>query len=103
MKVLKITLFSALAIFLITNLPAQQITSYKFDFGTGKAEKGVTKVAPDAVYSKAKGFGFDFNTGQNIKATENGVTSSKPFYFSIYLPEGNYNVKIILLNFLFIE
>ena len=77
--------------------------SYKFDFGSGKVQQGYTKVLPDTKYSPGQGYGFEFSSKLSSK-TYNGkdalkddfVTSDKPFYFSAKLPEGNYNVKVIL-------
>jgi lysophospholipase L1-like esterase len=78
-------------------------TSYKFDFGTGSVAPGYRQVLPSATYATERGYGFDFGT--TVTAVERKskdalkgdfVTSSKPFYFSVDLPEGNYNVTITL-------
>jgi lysophospholipase L1-like esterase len=78
-------------------------TTFKFDFGPGKAAAGYQQVAPKAVYSDATGFGFDFNT--TVTGVDRGgkdalkgdyVTSKQPFYFSVKPPEGNYNVTVTL-------
>ena len=80
-----------------------QTTSYKFDFGSDKAAKGFIKVLPTTVYSKEVGYGFDF--GSVVTATDgsgksglksDAITSDKPFYFSVDLPEGNYKVTVTL-------
>ena len=85
----------------VTNIGLAQ--SFKFDFGTGTPANGYTKVTPDSKFSYAAGFGF--NKGSNVRAVKhNGndilksdyITSDTPFYFSIKIPEGNYDVKIIL-------
>jgi lysophospholipase L1-like esterase len=75
----------------------------KFDFGPGKAAAGYQQVLPTAVYSKETGFGFDFGTaptgvdrGGKNALTGDFVTSPKPFYFSVAVPEGNYNVTVTL-------
>jgi lysophospholipase L1-like esterase len=57
----------------------------KFDFGPGNATRGYTKVLPTARYSREGVLG-DF------------ITSDKPFYFSVALPEGNYHVKVTFGN-----
>ena len=76
-------------------------TSFKFDFGAGKAAPGFQAVLPTAAYSTTTGYGFDFGT--TVTAVDRGgmdalrgdfVTSDKPFYFSVDLPEGNYNVTV---------
>jgi lysophospholipase L1-like esterase len=78
-------------------------THYKFMFGTGKPVQGYTQVKPDTKYSNDTGYGFDFGTVPivlNRKGDDpltNGLcTSSKPFYFSVKLPEGNYHVRITM-------
>ncbi|HUC83122.1 MAG TPA: rhamnogalacturonan acetylesterase [Flavisolibacter sp.] len=79
--------------------------TYKFDFGAAhsKVKPGYTQVVPESVYTAAKGYGFEFSsnlTAQAYKGTDDlrddFITSSKPFYFSVKLPEGNYTVKVIL-------
>ena len=77
--------------------------SYKFDFGPGQAAPGYQPVQPTDVYSSAKGYGFDFNTaptgvdwGGRDPLTSDFVTSRQPFYFSVAVPEGNYNVTVTL-------
>ena len=77
--------------------------AYKFDFGPGKTAAGYQRVLPTAVYSKETGFGFDFGTtatgvdrGGKNALTGDFVTSPKPFYFSVAVPEGNYNVTVTL-------
>ncbi|MCC3154956.1 rhamnogalacturonan acetylesterase [Hymenobacter sp. BT770] len=78
-------------------------TAFKFDFGPGKAASGYQQVLPTAVYSSTTGCGFDFGT--TVSGADRGgkdalkgdfVTSDKPFYFSVDLPEGNYNVTVTL-------
>ena len=89
---------------LITSLAqAQEKNIYKFDFGSGKAAKGYTKVLPADVYSKEKGYGFDFDSkvegvdygGKNF-LTSDLVKSDNPFYFSVAVPEGNYKIIVTL-------
>ncbi|WP_201980039.1 rhamnogalacturonan acetylesterase [Hymenobacter rubidus] len=78
-------------------------TTFKFDFGPGKAAAGYQQVLPSAAYSPTTGYGFDFGT--TVTGTDRGgkdalkgdfVTSKQPFYFSVKLPEGNYNVTVTL-------
>ncbi|MEO5996875.1 MAG: rhamnogalacturonan acetylesterase [Chitinophagaceae bacterium] len=80
-----------------------QNTSSKFDFGEGPAPAGFNKVTPTNVYSPQAVYGFDYNssvtakkTGNKNKVEDDYITSTRPFYFSVKLPEGNYNVKVIL-------
>ncbi len=77
--------------------------TYRFDFGPGKAEKGYIQILPGMTYSPEKGYGFEFSSSP-VGSLTNGsgnlkndfITSDKPFYFSVRVPEGNYNVKVIL-------
>lgn len=77
--------------------------SYRFDFGSGKVAPGYTQVIPDTAYNKDRGYGFD--PGATVSAVDRGggdallgdfCTSDKPFFFSVDLPEGNYNVTVHL-------
>jgi lysophospholipase L1-like esterase len=75
---------------------------FKFDLGTGKAAKGYVKVQPGDHYTTTAGYGFDFNSTVKASSSVNKnslydyVTSNQSFFFSVKLPEGNYNVKVIL-------
>ena len=78
-----------------------QTTNYKFDFGDGKLAKGYTQVLASDVYTSSKGFGFDFGstvTSVDRKGkdalTSDLITGTKPFYFSVNVPEGNYSITI---------
>jgi lysophospholipase L1-like esterase len=80
---------------------AQQITNYKFSFGPAKEAAGYIKVEPSQKFSETTGYGFDFGTipfavdrDGKKPLTSGFCTSDKPFFFSVALPEGNYNVKI---------
>ena len=85
----------------VTNLAVAQ--SFRFDFGTGTPANGYTKVTPDSKFSYAAGFGFN-EVSKVIAVKRKGndilkcdyIASNKPFYFSVKIPEGNYDVKIIL-------
>ncbi|MCH5714860.1 hypothetical protein [Niabella hibiscisoli] len=73
----------------------------KFDFGKGKAEKGYLKVLPETIFSQELGYGIDLGTKVVTNSsvgktalTDGFLTSDHPFYFSVKLPEGNYNVKV---------
>ena len=78
-------------------------TSFKFTFGPGKAAPGYTQVPPDAAYTRERGYGFDL--GSKVPAVDRGgndavrggfCTSDRPFFFSVAVPEGNYNVTVTL-------
>jgi lysophospholipase L1-like esterase len=78
-------------------------TMFKFDFGSGPVEPGYTQVLPTTTYTRELGYGFD--GGTTASAVDRGgpdalrrdfCTGDKPFLFSVALPEGNYNVTVIL-------
>ena len=88
-------------LFAVKVLTAQQ-TSFKFDFGTDKTAAGYIAVTPEVKFSYQTGYGFD--QGSVVTAVDRGgnaltgdyITCNKPFYFSVKLPEGNYDVKLLL-------
>jgi fibronectin type 3 domain-containing protein len=101
---IKQLLFFAL-IFIGTDCVSQTMdnTSFKFDFGSGKTAKGYMPVTAVSFYNDDTGFGFekgaavnDVNRNTKDPLSDAFVTGTKPFYFSVKVPEGNYNVKITL-------
>ena len=85
------------------NLVSAQQTNFKFKFGTGAAPKGYTAVTVSSAYNTQTGFGIDF--GSTVTAVDQKskdalkssyLTSAKPFYFSVDVPEGNYKVTVTL-------
>ena len=77
--------------------------SWKFDLGEGAPAKGYTKVTTNTKFNYTTGFGFDQGSVvRSVKRKGNDplrcdyITSDKAFYFSVKIPEGNYDVKIIL-------
>src|SRR5689334_8275797 len=90
-------------LFVVSFFLADAQTNFKFDFGSGKVQPGYTQVLPETNYDAAKGYGFEFSSNltsqsynRNDALRDDYITSNKPFYFSVKLPEGNYNVKVIL-------
>lgn len=78
-------------------------TEFRFDFGSGKTQKGYTSVNATTRYTSSLGYGW---TGESsVEAIDRGgrnaltndlCTSSKPFYFTVDVPEGNYDVRVTL-------
>lgn len=111
MVYLQLALMQFSTILLITNLLllktldsfSQNETEFKFDFGMGKTAKSYTQISPESIYTKEKGFGFIPNTkvesmsrkGKNALTTD-FCTSKEPFFFTVDIPEGNYNIKLTL-------
>jgi lysophospholipase L1-like esterase len=90
--------------FLKSGQHGMQEAVYKFDFGKGKVAEDYIKVLPDMYYSTERGFGF-YKNGSEISSIDRGghnplytdfITCNKPFLFAVDVPEGNYNVKLIL-------
>lgn len=45
-------------------------------------------------YDSSLGYGFDFNTAKNVKLNSDSFSIDTPVYFSVQLPEGNYQVSV---------
>jgi lysophospholipase L1-like esterase len=76
---------------------------FRFDFGSEQANSDWVAVTKKTVYSAEKGFGLipsgEMDTGNNAglaKPNADYLSSKKPFYFSVDLPEGHYRVLITL-------
>ncbi|WP_448700259.1 rhamnogalacturonan acetylesterase [Mucilaginibacter sp. AW1-3] len=97
-------LSTTLLVLLAAGTASAQKTDFKFELGSGKKVKdGYTSITPATVYAKELGYGLDF--GYPADAADNGgkdplkasnLTGSKPFYFSVDVPEGNYKVTVTL-------
>jgi lysophospholipase L1-like esterase len=80
----------------------QKTISFNFDFGPGKPAPGHIQVMPSTMYTAGLGYGFE--PGSSVSCTDragpnspdSACTSSEPFFFSVVLPEGNYNVSVSL-------
>ncbi|WP_193214465.1 rhamnogalacturonan acetylesterase [Luteolibacter marinus] len=68
--------------------------SLEFDFGQGQATSSYTAVRAGDRFSDAKGYGFDLS-GHPVDRPGH-VTGNGGFYFSVDLPEGNYEVTLML-------
>ncbi len=74
----------------------------KFDFGSDRAAPGTTAVTPATVFTPEKGYGFDL--GITPQAEDRGgdplrgdfITGDGGFYFSVELPDGSYEVTVLL-------
>jgi lysophospholipase L1-like esterase len=86
----------------VSTIAGAQETNFKFDFGTERNKPGYIKIVPDSKFSE--GLGYGFTHGTNLTAVDRGgdplkgdyITSTSPFYFSVRLPEGNYDIKLLL-------
>jgi lysophospholipase L1-like esterase len=75
-------------------------TSVNFSFVPDKVDAGrsVFQVGPDTVYSKERGYGFVNPVPKTAKWESNSSVcgDGKPFSFAVDLPEGNYDVNVLL-------
>lgn len=98
----KSLLFSVCMI--VIGAAAAQPAAFRFDFGKGKTRKGYTQVTGSTLYTAQTGYGFDRFTGTLTAGMVKGgnaltcdyISSDKPVYFSVKLPEGNYDVQVTL-------
>jgi lysophospholipase L1-like esterase len=73
-----------------------------FDFGSGKTASNCIQITPATIFNYQTGYGLDQSA--NIISVDRGgdaltgdfLTSAQPFSFSVKLPEGNYDVRVIL-------
>lgn len=80
----------------------EPVKPMKFDFGSDRAAPGAVAITPAMVFTPEKGYGFDL--GITPKAEDRGgdplrgdfITGEGGFYFSVELPEGNYDVSVLL-------
>ncbi|MEC3874791.1 rhamnogalacturonan acetylesterase [Chryseobacterium salviniae] len=88
----------------IGSLMFSQQTAFKFDFGGNRVEKGFIPITSTSKFNKNIGYGFmDISDLQYIDnngsaLTGDFITSKKPFYFSVAIPEGNYDIILNLGN-----
>jgi lysophospholipase L1-like esterase len=72
----------------------------KFDLGPGIGAADYTVVNAATIYTEQQGYGFENSSSlkesgnSGLRAGDDFITSNQPFYFSVKLPEGNYNVRI---------
>lgn len=91
----RITLLLTLAI--VAGSARAQSVSQKYSFGAN-ALPGFTRVAPDAVYSPERGYGFDLGSKVTGSAGSVAGTNNRPYFFSTKLGPGAYEVKVTLGN-----
>lgn len=75
----------------------------RFDFGSGPVAAGHVAVAPDTLYSAARGYGLLAANTVASRHTSGGdalrgdaLVSSQSFLFVVSLPEGNYDITVHL-------
>ena len=92
------------AVFLLVSSSICAQDSQTYLFGSGASEKNTTLVSVPVRYKSSTGYGFDFENIDQVKivgSEKNGpgyCTFEAPFYFSIRVPEGSYDVSVLLRN-----
>lgn len=95
MKQLK-TIFSLfLCATLFVNAQTDKLNS-TFYFGKKANENKGIQISSPITYTDLLGYGFDFQSAQNISFHKKFISSIKSIYFSVKLPEGNYKVEVVL-------
>lgn len=99
---MSIRIIHILLLFNSFTLLAQE--SWKFEFGVEKHAVLTNLITESLTYSDEYGFGFDFENKDQVTISSSGnpetgfCTSEKPFYFSAMVPEGTYEVIVLLGN-----
>lgn len=92
---------SFLTVFICSTIWAQQ-TNFKFDFGGSRVQDGFISITEHTKFDRKIGYGFmDVSSLESVdnggsELTGDYITSDKPFYFSVVIPEGNYDIKLKL-------
>jgi lysophospholipase L1-like esterase len=88
---------------------AASISGGTWSFGNGEDHKGAVRVNPETTYNDQTGYGFDLDSQVQAGSVQAGsvraggeavsyCTSDAPFFFSVALPEGNYNVWVAVVG-----
>jgi len=89
--------------FLTIGFAKEKPPVYRFKFGSGQIKKGWKQVTATTLYSPGKSFGI-IPSGEMVSGKNDSkdplkgdfLSSKKPFYFEVDLPEGHYLVNLTL-------
>src|SRR2546423_1553672 len=70
--------------------------NFRFSFGLSKTKPGFVQVSPTTIYSQELGYGFLEPVTLDLSANRSDFCSTKPFLFTLDVPEGNYRIKVTL-------
>lgn len=73
--------------------PVAGQSSWRFDFGAAAARRGFLQVQTATAYSPQLGYGLE-NASHLQAATHSVCGDGVPFFFSVDVPEGNYDVTL---------
>jgi lysophospholipase L1-like esterase len=80
------------SVLLSMNKKNDDIVSKVFNFDSSKKTNKATNIFSAIPYDQNTGYGFDFKTTATFIAT--GIAIKENFYFSVKVPEGNYQIKV---------
>ncbi|MGE6355436.1 rhamnogalacturonan acetylesterase [Flavobacterium sp. NPDC079362] len=69
--------------------------SVQFQFGSLLNSSKGTIIKNSLIYNSKLGYGFDFNTSSNVKINSTSFSIARPTYFSVQLPEENYQIEVV--------
>lgn len=96
MKQLSTSFIFLLSIVFFLNVSAQNQFTKSFYFGMkANKNKGISIHKP-IVYTNTLGYGFDFESAENVIFKKNYISSKSSIYFSVKLPEGHYKIEVVL-------
>ena len=76
-----------------SGIPIASAAPAKFSFGQ-RAHKGFTHVDPKGPYDSVRGYGF--MQAPTLRQDRSSVCADAPFFFSVDVPEGNYDLTLRL-------
>lgn len=80
-------------------LSAMTLSAQTYNFSFDGRDKTATKIIPTDIFTKDKGYGYDFQeviASAKASQTETFKLSEGIFYFSVNVPDGNYKVTVTL-------
>ncbi|MFI1773412.1 rhamnogalacturonan acetylesterase [Thalassobellus citreus] len=67
-----------------------------FSFGKRQCKASEVIIDKPILYNDEVGYGFDYQSVENVVFNKKSITGEKSIYFSVKLPEGNYKVDVVL-------
>nr|WP_315241692.1 rhamnogalacturonan acetylesterase [uncultured Flavobacterium sp.] len=77
-------------------IPQKTTESKLFNFGNALKNKKGISINTTLTYNTTTGYGFDINSASNATINSNTFSAVKPTYFSVKLPEGNYQIEVVM-------
>lgn len=92
--VLTLTWSGSIAVACAAASAAPHQAPQRFDFGAAPAEDGTMLVAADTYYTHQRGYGIEPVGDPQLRAEQDYLISEKPFFFSVRMPEGAYEIEV---------